>query len=72
MLICVAFSCFHNIKIGLLPIIWLNSGGLPMTKKFKTTKDRMSRLLFEYLKDSSRSDRELARCWEFRSQLYLG
>ncbi len=32
-----------------------------MTKESKTTKDRMSRLLLEYLKDSSRSDRELAK-----------
>ena len=34
---------------------------LPMTKKSGATKDRMSRLLLEYLKDSSRSDRELAK-----------
>ena len=32
-----------------------------MTKKSETTRDRMSRLLLEYLKDSSRSDRELAK-----------
>ncbi len=32
-----------------------------MTKKSEATKNRMSRLLLEYLKDSSRSDRELAK-----------
>ncbi len=61
MLICVAFGFFHNIKIALFPFIWLNSRGLLMTKKSEATKNRMSRLLLEYLKDSSRSDRELAK-----------